>query len=728
MWRPLAVFVLIASSAAAQQAPAQPRFRAGAEVIAIDVTVIDRTGAPVGDLAAADFTVTVEGKPRAIQSAQFLRSDTSRTVSRVDESSNADAASGRLLLIVTDDGSLGSESHAVVEAAAKLLDYLGPGDLVGVAHIPDGGGVPFTTDRARVIDELKRVRPSRAQFHTDAKVYISEALDFDGSRTGQWPAAVARECGAEADSPVYRLCMVNLEYAARQLLIEESMRTTATIRGLERLMKSLEPTGQPVTVVLIADSMVIARDPAALVGLAEAGAEARVSLHVVQPAPPTAQMTERGFPSDPVTDAALRVAGLELMAAQTRGAFHRVVSTGATTFDAIGREVSGYYLLGIEPDAADRRERRRRVDVKVGRPGLTVRARSMFALDRSRADSPVDPPARLRQMLEAPVPVRGVPVRMTARTLSGEGDRARVLIAAEIGDATDQKTRYHVGLIALDREGSVKSRTAATTVLAPARDGVQSPSLFSTSLLLDPGEYSLRLAVVDDTGRSGSVHHAVRAAMRQWPRGIRTSDLIVANQPKADEFPPFNASSIVDSAGVAAVIEVGHDDAAVLSRVTVRFELDGETVEAQPAASASQSVRTFASLLGVSKTGEQHLKAVVAAPGGDAITIERSFSYAPPPADPLDPMVTRAFIEMLERQMTTSPALAEFVANAKSGRFLTAPDADSRPDGDLAMVTFVGGLAALRDNKPALARALFQQTLRKAPAFEGALFYLALLK
>ena len=383
MSRWFAVFVLIASNAAAQQAPTVPRFRAGAEVIAIDVTVIERTGVPVGDLTAADFSVTVEGKPRAIQSAQFLRSDASRAASRRDESSNTDAASGRLLLIVTDDGSLRPGSQAVVEAAGKVLDYLGPGDLVGVAHIPDGGGVPFTTDRRRVTDELKRVRPASGQFRTDTTVYISEALDFDGPRQVQWPAAVRRECGAEADSPVFRLCMVNLEYAARQLLIDESMRTTAAIRGLERLMKSLAPTGQPVTLVLISESMVIARDPAALVGLAEACAEARVSLHVVQPAPPSAEMTARGYPSDQVTDLALRVEGLELMAAQARGAFHRVVSTGASTFDAIGREVSGYYLLGIEPDAEDRRQPRRRVDVKVKRPGLTgaspldVRARSL---------------------------------------------------------------------------------------------------------------------------------------------------------------------------------------------------------------------------------------------------------------------------------------------------------------------------------------------------------------
>ncbi len=493
-------------------------------------------------------------------------------------------------------------------------------------------------------------------------------------------------------------------------------------------MNSLESTGQPVTLVLISDSMVIARDPAALVGLAEACAEARVSLHVVQPAPPVAQMTERGFPSDPVTDAALRVAGLELMAAQARGTFHRVVASGAATFEAIGREVSGYYLLGIEPDVEDRRQRRRRVDVKVGRPGLTVRARSMFALDRT-ADAPADPAARLLRMLEAPVPVRGVPVRMTARTLSGEGDRTRVLIAAEIGESTDQKTRYHVGLIALDGEGSVRSRTAATTVLAPARDGRQSPSLFTTSLLLDPGDYSLRLAVIDETGRSGSVHHSVRAAMREWPRGLRTSDLIVANQPKADEFPPFNASSIVDSTAVAAVLEVRHDDLDVLNQVKVRFEAGGEAVDSTAApARAGQFVRSFASLIDMSTTGEHQLRAIVTVPRGDDIRIERTFSHDPPLGDPMDPGVTRGFIEMLERQLAPSAALAAFVAEAKSGRFGPAPEADSRPDGDLAMVTFVGGLAALRDNKPALARALFQQTLRKAPAFEGARFYLAQLK
>ena len=728
---PIGLLLLLAANVSAQQAPAAPRFRAGAEVIAIDVTVVDRDGNPVADLAADDFAVTVEGKPRSIQSAQFLRSDRTPPAARPDESSNTGAASGRLLLIAIDDLTLESGSRAVVEAAGALLDHLGPGDLAGVARVPEGGGVPFTTDRARVIDELKRLRPATARtLGSEVSLYISEAVDFDQFQRVQWPAAVQRECGDESGA-MFRMCVLKLEQTARILLNDESMRTTALIQALERLMKSLAPTGQPITLVLISGSMVIARDPAALTGLAAACAEARVTLHVVQPAPPAVAMTARGFPADPLTDSQMRSDGLEQMAAQARGAFHRAVSDGASLFEQLGRELSGYYLLGIEPAAEDRRQPRRRVDVKVRRPGVTVRARPMFALDRPAADTSADETTRLRTMLETPVLVKGLPIRMTARTVSGEGDRVRVLLAAEIGEPTDQQERFHVGLIAIDREGSVKGRTAATTLLAPARDGRQSPSLFTTFLLLDPGDYSIRLAAIDNTGRSGSVHHNMRAAMHEWPRGLRTSDLVVANQPSGSEFPPFNASSIVQTAEVAAVLEVGFDDAAGLDQVKVRFEVDGETVEGHGTAVVGKArpyFRSFASLIALSNPGEHRLRAVVSAPGAEEIVVERSFDYEPLVTDALDRRITRAFIEALEQRLPTSPALAAFVTQAKRGTFAAAPEADTRSDGDLAMVTFVGGLAALRERKPALARALFQQTLRKAPGFEGALFYLEQLK
>ena len=49
----------------APQQPQQPEtFRSGIEVVALDVTVVDRSGTPVEGLIPADFTVTVDGKAR----------------------------------------------------------------------------------------------------------------------------------------------------------------------------------------------------------------------------------------------------------------------------------------------------------------------------------------------------------------------------------------------------------------------------------------------------------------------------------------------------------------------------------------------------------------------------------------------------------------------------------------------------------------------------------------
>ena len=44
------------------------------------------------------------------------------------------------------------------------------------------------------------------------------------------------------------------------------------------------------------------------------------------------------------------------------------------------RELSGYYLIGVEPDERDRDGRPHRLNVSVGRAGVTVRSRREFVL------------------------------------------------------------------------------------------------------------------------------------------------------------------------------------------------------------------------------------------------------------------------------------------------------------------------------------------------------------
>src|SRR5258708_2364660 len=66
-----------ATAILAAQPPARSGqvFRSGVDVTTIDVTVVARNGDPIRDLKAEDFTVNVDGKPRAIVSAQFVGFD-----------------------------------------------------------------------------------------------------------------------------------------------------------------------------------------------------------------------------------------------------------------------------------------------------------------------------------------------------------------------------------------------------------------------------------------------------------------------------------------------------------------------------------------------------------------------------------------------------------------------------------------------------------------------------
>ena len=78
----------LAASLAAQA----PTFKSGVEVVLIDVSVVDRTGRPVDDLAPADFTVTVDGKPRTVASAQFLRYESGSATEPATEAAGVPAA------------------------------------------------------------------------------------------------------------------------------------------------------------------------------------------------------------------------------------------------------------------------------------------------------------------------------------------------------------------------------------------------------------------------------------------------------------------------------------------------------------------------------------------------------------------------------------------------------------------------------------------------------------
>jgi len=198
----------------AQGKPAQvprPTFETKAEIVLVDVNVVDRDARPVPTLSAADFELDVNGQPRTIESVQFISTApvnaTPATPRESAYTSNESATTGRHLLFVVDEGSLrAGANRTILRTAQSLFDRLTPGDLVGLARLPTGfGGVEFTADRKRITDGLMRVTgAANSRASGMVKVNISEAWALESNDPGTFQQAIDRECsgmsGADLDA------------------------------------------------------------------------------------------------------------------------------------------------------------------------------------------------------------------------------------------------------------------------------------------------------------------------------------------------------------------------------------------------------------------------------------------------------------------------------------------------------------------------------------------------
>ena len=109
--RQLAIAALVAlplatAGHAAQDSQPQ-RFRAGVDLITIDVGAVDGKGRPVEDLKPGDFTVKVDGKARPTVSAQLIKVERGKPAAAtrpVDalESTNQTPQNARRIIVAVD--------------------------------------------------------------------------------------------------------------------------------------------------------------------------------------------------------------------------------------------------------------------------------------------------------------------------------------------------------------------------------------------------------------------------------------------------------------------------------------------------------------------------------------------------------------------------------------------------------------------------------------------------
>ncbi len=757
----------------------RPQFETRAELVLVDITVIDDDGKPATDLTKDDFMIDVNGRPRDIESVQFIAAAPTNapadTPRHARFTANDRASGGRLLLMVVDEGNLRfGAARTVLRTADMMLTKLAPGDLVGLARLPEGaGGVEFTTDRERVRQALSKVtgKAQRSRGNTFT-VRLSEAMARERSIGLEWDRVIERECAGEV-GPMRESCASSVEAEAQSLVAQAEADARRSISALEGLLSRLAAYRTPTNIILISEGLFVARDRNVMSRIAERAAAARVSLHIVQPGQSIFDVESLAVRGMPLSDDQVLSEGLEMLAGQTRGALYKIeAGSGAGVFDRLSTELSGYYLLGFAPTDEDRTGQDRRIRVRTSRRGLRVRARPTFAIKDVTSAATMAPDAVLTETLKAPLPSTDVPMRVaTYNATSSQAAKIRVVVSAEIGEPTRETREWPVGVIAVDANGKIVAQSVATSSLSPARDGEAAPALFLTSLLLDPGDYSLRVAAVTPDGRAGSVHHPVPARLVPVGARLTSSDLIVSSAAagEARSLRP-SPTAIIEGETAFASIEIGGSDRAALGQATVAFEIaESETSAAIVTANSEQQAReggmtrAFAARvpLGVLPPGEYVARAIITVPGAEPARITRPFllatttaataSVPPPPtaretddegAPPpptsrilapvprfaaesaLDPRVVRPFLDALVDRHPPSAAVAPIVEQARSGTFvMTTADAGSVPQDEL-MLAFIRGLAALQKRSFAGAAGWFQQTLRGASDFLGAAYYL----
>ena len=164
------MLVTACQALAAQPPPQPPTFRAEANLVRVDVTVVDRHGEPVTTLTAEDFAVEEDGAPQTVSSFKFVTADgrppagddTSLPI-RSPEHAAAEAARDevRVFVIFWDEYHIGRFAEAIKGRRALttfVSEAFGPADLVALMDpLLPIDAIRFTRDRRELTEKIAKL-------------------------------------------------------------------------------------------------------------------------------------------------------------------------------------------------------------------------------------------------------------------------------------------------------------------------------------------------------------------------------------------------------------------------------------------------------------------------------------------------------------------------------------------------------------------------------------------
>ena len=345
-------------------------------VIPVEVVALDRDGKLADALTAANFTVTVDGKPRRVLWARHV----SRGPGASDEAAQRQprrtgtlsfaAEPARNVLVVVDEYSIQRGNERVVnQAASALVDRLGLDDRVGVLRIPVArdAQLALTTERPEVREELRLIVGQATQsigLGVDQPPAQPQVSGTDSNRVTTDPdrAAVATE-RLSTETPVPGRVSEDGAVTQRGFLPNFQVVLNAMRDAPGRKIIAVFSAGFSLPTVGKVDE------------IARAALAAHATIYAI------------GLPGarDDMANP-LDIGALERLAKATGGTFTMLGKNADKSLERVMPEFAGCYVLGIERGPADGDAARHALRVETPNQPFTIRAPGWLVMRLDVAD------------------------------------------------------------------------------------------------------------------------------------------------------------------------------------------------------------------------------------------------------------------------------------------------------------------------------------------------------
>ncbi len=506
-------------------------FRSEVGIVEIDAVVTDDAGRFVPDLARDDFELYEDGRRRQFSLFSLVNTPIPRSqepaAAEPDVRTLAQTQQGRVYVLVLDDLHTAPLRTPLLKAAARRFveTYFYPGDLAAVVYTGpgQGAGQTLTPSKRLLLAAIERFRGQQIDPASDGRLASYQAQQLTTDDQDQSASRLDDPNDSERSFNARRTLNA-LKGAATGIGLLEGRRKSVLFfsEGIDYdisdVFSSRGATGvlldlrESIAAASRSNVSIYAVDPRGLGGLSDE------YMKLLEPQTYTRtareQLGTRGLEQD------LRAAqdSLRTLAEQT-GGLSLVDSADFTGgFERLVRDTSTYYVLGYYPQAEGVKDGFHKIQIRVQRPGLHVRARGGYFRPEDRQAHAVT--NVLLDALASPVPAGNLPMAVFAAPFRGADGRPSVVVVAEVAGTSLQFAQQgelfqdglRFSLAALGTDGRVRESDAGNIMLAVkpdvGRQIVRSGVRFLSRIALSPDRYQLRVAATETGGGAASVVHA----------------------------------------------------------------------------------------------------------------------------------------------------------------------------------------------------------------------------